>query len=363
MIQQRQQSPSKATFAPAHAGVGAPPPGDPVRVRRRYHAGPALLLALLSGCAAGDTGGDVAAAIERYPDRPITIVSWVTPGSPTDMLARAIARVGPRYFGQRIDVLNRPGGSGAVAMSYLAARPADGYTLGIMTSSGAITMAAGHIPFEPGQFTYIQRIQLDPLLYAVLASSPFQDLEGMFAYARQNPGRVSVAGFGATSIHFLAFSQLKAVAGNLDMRWVAYDGSADAAVAVLGGHVDATDNNYSVVREHVRAGTMRVLGVSQPIRELPGVRTYRDQGYDVDDVHWRGIMGPARMPDALAARIHALLQQTVEDPEFVRFMEESGNDYGLIEDPAAFQAWVLEEVRASRRALDGLGLLPREPAR
>lgn len=316
------------------------------------------LAAGMVGCGAAGSDEVTPEAIERYPDRPITIVTWVTPGSPTDALARAIARVGPKYFGQQFQVLSRPGGSGAVAMSYLTSRPADGYTLGIMTSSGAITMAAGQIPFQPEQFTYLQRLQLDPLLIAVRANSPFNDMAGMYEHARANPGGVSMGGFGTTSIHFLSFSQLKEAAGNPDIRWIAYDGSSDAAVAVLGGHVDATDNNYSVVREHIRAGSMRVIGVSYPLDVLPDAATYQDQGYNVDLVHWRAVMGPAGMPETLAAKIHGLLTEAAQDPEFVRFMEESGNAYGLMDSQGDFQQWVLQQVRTSREALAELGMVP-----
>jgi len=320
-----------------------------------------VLCAAAVGCGGGDAGGDGAGAAERYPDRPITIVTWVTPGSPTDMLARAIARAGADHFGQTIQVLNRPGGSGAVAMSYLVSRPADGYTLGIMTSSGAISMAAGQIPFEPDQFTYIERIQLDPLMVVVRDDSPFTDLKGMYEFARQNPGELSIAGFGTTSIHFLSFSTLREAAGNPNIQWIAYDGSSDAAVAVLGGHVDATDNNYSVVREYVRAGDMRVLGVSSPLDELPDATTYRDQGYAAADVHWRGVMGPAGMDGAVVAKIDSLLRVTVETEEFDEFMRDSGNAYGLMESPAVFDAWVLEQVEFSRQRLGALGVLQGEP--
>jgi tripartite-type tricarboxylate transporter receptor subunit TctC len=218
-------------------------------------------------------------------------------------------------------------------------------------------MAAGQIPFEPDQFTYIQRLQLDPLLIAVRDESPFTDLPGFYDFARRNPGELSIAGFGTTSIHFLSFSTLREAAGSPDIQWIAYDGSSDAAVAVLGGHVNATDNNYSVVREHVRAGSIRVLGVSSPLAELPDVPTYQEQGYDADDVHWRGIMGPAGMDPAIVAKVDSLVRATVDTPEFARFMADSGNEYGLMESPEVFDAWVHEQVQSSRSRLRALGVL------
>jgi len=291
-----------------------------------------------------------------YPTEPITIVSWVSPGSPTDLLARAIATVGPRHFGQSISVLNQQGGGGAVAMGYLLRRPPDGHTLAINTSSGTISMAAGHIPFTPDQFAYVSRLQLDPYLVAVRADSPFETLDELFEFARANPGHLSVSGFGTASGHFMAFSRLKAAAGDPDIRWIAYEGSADANVAVLGGHTNAVNTNFSVVREHLRAGTMRVLGVSAPVPSLPDARTYTDQGYAVSPIHWRGVMGPGDMSPELVDRISDLLDQTFRDPEFQRYMETSGTLDGTMESPRAFQAFVREELEAARSMLTQLGL-------
>jgi tripartite-type tricarboxylate transporter receptor subunit TctC len=316
----------------------------------------AALGAALVACEPQTDDRSAEAIARAYPERAITLVSWVSPGSPTDLLARALAQVGPRYFGQRITVLNRQGGGGASAMGFLVQQPADGHTLSIMTASGATNIAAGHVPFDVDDFTYLLRIQLDPFLVAVRSESPFTDLRGFFDYAAQNPGELSVSGFGTASAHFLAFARLKSIAGNPEVRWIAYEGSADAAVAALGGHTDAVNSNYSVVGEHVRAGSMRVLGVSSPVSTFPDVASYRDQGYDLAPVHWRGVMGPAGLTPELSTRIRGLLLQTIGDPEFEGFLETSATELGLMESQAAFHQWVVDEVTANRRILRELGL-------
>ncbi|MBI4539109.1 MAG: tripartite tricarboxylate transporter substrate binding protein [Gemmatimonadetes bacterium] len=310
-----------------------------------------------AGCAQSEAGR-AAGGVEAYPQKPITIVSWVTPGSPTDLLARAIASVGPKYFGQRMMVLNKQGGSGAIAMGYLVKRKPDGHTLSITTSSGTVSMAAGHVPFTPEQFTFMMRIQLDPFLIAVRKDSPLNDLPAFFEYASQNPGKLSIAGFGTASAHFLAFQTLRAAAGNPDIRWIAYEGSADANVSVLGGHTNAVHTNYSVVREHIRAGTLKVVGASSKITSLPEVKTYAEQGYNFAPMHWRGVMGPAGMPVELVARIIELLEKTVADPDFVQFMETAGTEYAPGESPEAFQRSVEEELVWARASLDKLHLAP-----
>lgn len=320
--------------------------------------GGAVILLWLTSAAGGSAGAISEGEIEAYPNQPVTIVSWASPGGPTDLLARTIASVGAQYFGQRINVVTREGGGGAVGMSYLAGQRPDGYTLGITTSSGIISMAAGHIPFSVDDFSGIIGIQNDPFVISVRANSPFQDLEDFFSHAAENPGVLTVSGFGTASAHYLAFARLTAAAGGPQIRWIAYEGSGDANVAALGGHTDAANTNFSVVREHVRAGTMRLLGISTEIPAMrESVRTYAEQGFDVEPMHWRGVQGPPDMPPELITKVRDLLLQTIRDPEFQRFMESTGNEYHTMTEPAAFQEWMRQEQVESRQLLEELGLV------
>ena len=234
----------------------------------------AAALALL-GSATCSPGGEQAA----FPSRPIEIVSWATPGGPTDLLSRALADAAPPHFdGQRVTVMTRQGGAGAAGMQYMQGRAGDPHVLGVFTASGTVNMATGRIPFAPEDFTPILRIQIDPFLVAVRDDSPFRTLGDLFEAAHARPGEVSVSGFGAASAHFLGFARLRAAAGDPDIRWIAYEGSADAVVAALGGHTDAAHTNYNIVREHLRAGTMRVLGISAARRGTPGHPELRGAG-------------------------------------------------------------------------------------
>lgn len=316
---------------------------------------------LAAGCQAEDRSGGSAEQEPDEPAGPIAIVSWATPGGPTDLLSRALARVGPRHFGVDMTVVTRQGGGGASAMRYVLSRPPDGSTLCIFTSSGATNMATGRIPFRPEDFTYLMRIQLDPFLLAVRSESPFEALDGFFAHARENPGDLSVAGFGAASAHFLGFSRLAARAGDPEIQWIAYGGSGEAAVAALGGHTDAVHTNYNIIRENLRAGRMRALGASAPVSALPDVPTYEEQGYDVAPVHWRGVMAHADVSERRANRIRELLQATVEDPEFQEFMETAAVEDGRFQTREAFQEWVREEVESDGELLRELDLVEAEP--
>ncbi|WP_420447467.1 Bug family tripartite tricarboxylate transporter substrate binding protein [Candidatus Palauibacter sp.] len=313
----------------------------------------ALAAAAFAAAGCAQSGGEAA-----FPSRPIEIVSWATPGGPTDLLSRALAEAAPQHFdGERVTVMTRQGGAGAAGMQYLQGREGDPHVLGVFTASGTVNMATGRIPFSPEDFTPILRIQIDPFLIAVREDSPFRTLGDLFEAAHARPGEVSMAGFGAASAHFLGFARLRAAAGDPDIRWIAYEGSADAVVAALGGHTDAAHTNYNIVREHLRAGTMRVLGVALPVEALPETSSYAEQGYDLQPVHWRGVVGPPGLNPGVRADLRARLMAAIEDPGFREYMERAALDYATMENADAFGAWMAEEVATSRDMLRRLGIL------
>lgn len=119
------------------------------------------------GLAASAPGGEQAA----FPSRPIEIVSWATPGGPSDLLSRALADVAP----------------------------ADPHVLGVFTASGTVNMATGKIPFAPEDFTLILGNQIDPFLVAVRDDSPSRTPGDLFEAARALPDEVSVSGFSPST--------------------------------------------------------------------------------------------------------------------------------------------------------------------
>ncbi len=315
-------------------------------------AGWVLALVVVVGAACGDRQ-EVA-----FPGRAIEIVSWATPGGPSDLLARALAAEAPPHFdGQRVTVSTRQGGAGAVGMQYLTRRAGDPHVLGVFTASGTVNIATGRIPFDPGDFTPILRIQVDPFLVAVRDESPFRTLNGLFEAATAAPGSVSVSGFGAASAHSLGFARLRGAAGSPDIRWIAYEGSGDAVVAALGGHTDAVHTNYNIVREHLRAGTMRVLATALPLHALPRTPSYADEGFDLTPAHWRGVVGPPDLPPALRDDLRRRLLATIETPGFREYMERAAMEYAVMDGPESFGAWMAGEVATSRELLAGLGLV------
>lgn len=314
----------------------------------------AAVAASLAAC--GSPAGD-----GTFPAGPLEIVSWATPGGPSDLLARALAAAAPEHFeGQRVTVVTRQGGAGAAGMQYLRGHAGDPHHLGVFTASGTVNMATGRIPFRPADFTPILRIQVDPFLIAVREDSPFRSLPDLFEAARgRAPGEaVSVSGFGAASAHFLGFMRLRAAAGDPDLRWIAYEGSGDAVVAALGGHTDAVHTNFNIVREHLRAGAMRVLAVALPLPALPDTPSYADLGFDLAPAHWRGVVGPPGLSAESQADLRRRLTATIGTAAFREYMERAAMEYATMESPEAFAGWMEQEVETSRGLLSRLELLP-----
>jgi len=294
----------------------------------------------------------------EFPAKTITILCGSTAGSPVDIMARELAKQMEKNLHRPVVVQNRPGGSQAEELSTLLGQPADGYTLATVTTSTAGALA-GHLrkQFKPQDFNFLALVQNDPYALVVKANSPYQDLKGLLEFAKANPGKVKIGGFGTGSGHHLAFLEV-CDKGGVQMRWVSFDGGAAAIAAGLGGHVDVVHTNPGVVVGHVRAGKMRVLAVASEKRldVLPQVPTYREQGIDLVLFQWRGVAMKAGAPQAVVDRLIGAISQAAKTDEFKKYMvntNQLGSD--LVGEQA--QKYVIEDIEHTAGRLRNLGIV------
>lgn len=226
-----------------------------------------------------------------YPEKPVKFICWSAAGSPMDIMVRKLASLMSDEIGQPMPVENRPGGSGAVAMSYVMSQPADGYTIMNTSSSMTFTMAQGKIPFKPDDFTILRVPQAEPSSLAVRKDSPFKTLPEFVDYLKKNPNGLKIGGYGAFGFNLWAFHLLQEKTG-IQAAWIPFDGGNQAALALLGGHIDATSMTPSSALAQIESGDIRLLGVTLPKRSkfLPDVPTMKEQGYDVSASIWRAVM-------------------------------------------------------------------------
>jgi putative tricarboxylic transport membrane protein len=273
------------------------------------------ILTLIMGLVLSNT------AFAEYPEKPITLICWSSAGSGHDLMARMIAKIGEEYLGQPMVVVNKEGGSGKVAMSYVLAQKPDGYV--IMTNTRSMTELFpdpnGRLSID--DFKYVSRVVRDPFVMLVRQDSPYKTLEDLVAAARANASKITIGGFSIKSVDESLVKDFEAAAG-IDLNYIPYRGGSEPVVAVLGGHIDVAVANPSEMIANYEAGKLRVLALATeerfaPFEEAP---TFAEKGYNVVTEHWRGVMASKNVPDDVVNRLDAMLAKVVEHPEFKQFM-------------------------------------------
>ncbi|WP_299654069.1 tripartite tricarboxylate transporter substrate binding protein [uncultured Jannaschia sp.] len=287
----------------------------------------AAFAAAAAACAAPTSAQDGSG----WPNGDVTYILHVEPGGATDVLARQLSSGMQQELGVNVVVENRPGGSGARQMAQLLRARPDGQTIGSVTASH-LGMFEQTGQFDIDSVEWACNVILDPYLLAVRDDSDIESLEDLVAKAQENPGNLSIAGFGQNSGGQVAWMIFREAAGLEDgtVNWIPYDSVGDAVVATLGNHSEVVIAYPGLVRQHVEAGTLRVLGVmaDERLDMLPNAPTYAEAGYDVN-TNWqqfRGIIMPSETPieiqDAVCDAVETIMQtpameQYIADAELV----------------------------------------------
>jgi tripartite-type tricarboxylate transporter receptor subunit TctC len=242
-----------------------------------------------------------------------------------------IAKIGEEYLGQPIVVVNKEGGSGKVAMSYVLSQRPDGYTL--MTNTRSMTELFpdpnGRLSID--DFKYISRVVRDPFVMLVREDSPYQSLEDLVAAAKANANQITIGGFSIKSVDESLVKDFEAEAG-IQLNYIPYRGGSEPVVAVLGGHIDVAIANPSEMIANYEAGKLRVLALATEERFAPfdEAPTFTEKGYNVVTEHWRGVMASKQVPDDVVTKIDAMLSKVVEHPEFKQFMTNANMYNGYL---------------------------------
>ena len=276
------------------------------------------LLCLALGIFAG-----TAAMAEDFPNKPIRIVTWSSVGGGGDVLARQLQAPLIEAAGVAVNVVNKPGGSGAVAMEYLSSQAADGYTVLVGTASGVITPHTTGSNFSLADFKGVIRIQMDPEVLMVRSDSPWNNVSDVIADAKANAGSVKWGGAFLGSLDSVLAYQIAAASGT-EFSYVPFEGGGDAMTALLGGHVPVLIGSPSEVAAQVEAGKIRLIAVATPERleSLPDLPTLREAGLDLTAVLWRGVVAPKDTPDAMVEKLHGFLKEASQSGSFLKYMTD-----------------------------------------
>jgi len=317
-------------------------------------------LACLSGWFLAGALAAAAASAQDYPTRPITLIVPFAAGGTSDVIARLAAEQMGRILGQQIVNENTPGAGGTTALTRLARATPDGYTIGIGNSG---TNAASYlihkdiIKYKPDAFVPVGLVAKTLPVIAVRKDFPAKDLKDFIAYAKANPGKVTLGHAGVGSSNYLickAFVQ----AADIKVTLVSYRGGAPALGDVMGGQIDGVCDAAASISSSIQGGSVRGLVISSPRRlaSLPDLPTADEAGLPGFHLHgWNGIFVPKGTPEPVLAKLNAALRAAVADEAFKKRMDELGSlpASGEELDPAYVVKYVPEEIERAGKLLEG----------
>ncbi|HYF20532.1 MAG TPA: tripartite tricarboxylate transporter substrate binding protein [Ramlibacter sp.] len=298
-------------------------------------------------------------AFAAYPDKPIRLICTAAAGSPLDSMARMVAKLLGEQLKVSVVVENKVGGTGAVGMAQAMSLPADGYTLVTATGSTSFLMAEPKPPYSPDDFLFFRGLQAEPSSMAVRADSPIKSMKELVAAMKADPDKFSVGGFAAAGFHQYVFFRLQQAAG-FKGTWVPFQGGNQAVLALMGGHVQAAGITPSSALPQIQRGELRLLGISSRVRDkaFPDVPTYREQGIDVVEEIWRGLMAKKGTPPAVIAALNAALDRVEASPEWKTFMADN-KQASMNLTSEQMHKHVEDEVRSRRQFLQQIGTAPK----
>ena len=277
-----------------------------------------LIASIVTMILAGGVAAQAQPAAAHWPERPIHFIVPFPAGSSSDIVARIVAQQLTTRLGQQLVVENRPGASGNLATEFVAHAQPDGYTLGLAnTSTLALSPSLmAHPTYDPlKDFAPISMLGASPFVLASYPGLPVQDVQGLIAKAKSEPGKLTYAEAGPATLANLAGLLFNKLA-NVQLTPVSYRGSEQEVIDLIAGRVDTAYLTIPPTLQLIRNGKVRALAVTGPKRSpsMPDVPTVAESGLSgYESVLWQAIYAPAGTSPAIVGRlnkeVNALLRE------------------------------------------------------
>ncbi len=292
-------------------------------------------------------------AQDAWPSRAIQLIIPFPPGGNTDLMARALQAELSRALGQTVVAVNRGGAAGAIGNAELHRARPDGYTIGLSPNNAITTQPFMQAtPYQADQFRYLCLVYDNPQVLILGRNAPFSDMAGMIALARTGPEALvyGVPGMGSTQ-HIL-MAQLLRAAGVRGLA-VPFTGAGPMATAALGGQIMAFVE-AATIPASTGLTALAVLNTTR-LPGLPELRTTTELGIAMTGSTYGGLLAPANLPDAIAARIEAACATAVASEGFQAAAARLNAGPAFLPG-AAFRERFLAEAAINQALLRELGL-------
>ncbi|HAL40585.1 MAG TPA: ABC transporter substrate-binding protein [Polaromonas sp.] len=286
--------------------------------------------AALCGALALLACASVLAQPDSYPSKPITIVVAYPPGGSTDLNGRTLGAELSRKLGVPVIIDNVGGAGGAIGAQKVAHAAPDGYTLlvGASNEIAISRLVSSAVKYDVKDFTPIGLIATQPMVLVASQKSGVKTVDQFINVVKQNPGKYSYGSSGVGTALHLAGEMVKDQ-GGLFMTHIPYRGVAPLANDLLGNNIDFGVFVLSSGLPHIRSGKVVALGTTEAKRspmtaDIPALaETPKLKGIDINI--WFALMGPARMPESVVAKVKKALNESLQTAELRKKLEDSGS--------------------------------------
>jgi tripartite-type tricarboxylate transporter receptor subunit TctC len=290
-----------------------------------------------------------AAPAQDWPTRPIRMIVPYPPAGGTDVVARIVNEQLAPALGATIVVDNKGGAAGNLGTELAAKSPPDGYTVLFTLSSHTINPRLyTKLPFDVEKdFVAVSLAAYIPQVLVAHPSVPASNVQELIALLKAQPGKFNYASVGIGSPGHVAGELFKLKTGT-SMTHVPYKGGGPAVQDTIGGQVQLLFVSMPAAWQHVKAGKLKVLGVTSDKRSIaaPEVPTIAEQGLSDYVVNsWYGMLVPAKTPPAVVSRLNAAMTKVLKMPEVRDKLLAQGAE-ATSNSPAEFEALIREELKA-----------------
>jgi tripartite-type tricarboxylate transporter receptor subunit TctC len=297
---------------------------------------------------------------ETYPSRPVRVIVPFAPGGSTDFTARLIAQRLSERFGQQFVVENRSGASTNIATQAVIRAPADGYTLLLVTPPSAINATLyKDLPFNfLRDIAPIASVLRAPYVMEINPSVPAKTVPEFIAYAKANPGKISMASAGVGTGPHLTGELLMMVTG-INMAHVPYRGGAPALNDLMAGQVQLYFASAPETIEFIKAGKVRALAVTSPSRadilaDLPTLDAFVP-GFEAS--YWTGFGAPKNTPPEIVDSLNREINAALGDPVLQARLAALGASV-VVGLPADFERLIAEQTEKWGKVIKFIGIKP-----
>ena len=252
-----------------------------------------------------------------YPVKPIRWLVGYPPGGSADTASRILAQWLTERLGQPVIIENKPGAATNISLQAAINSPPDGYTMVYLGTSATVNPSFFEsLPFNVlRDIAPVSGVADFPFVFVVNKSIPSQNLTEFIDYAKANPGKISMASFGAGTSSHLAGELFQAMTG-IKLVHVPYRGEAFALADMISGHVEVMFDTLSAALPHIRSGALRALAMAGKNRYegLPDVPTVGETVAGYDAMAWGGVGVPKGTPPEIIDRLNQVINAGLADP-------------------------------------------------